>query len=58
VAGTANPYTTGVITAACTVTAVFVADIPNVIPTTGFSAIVLLTLVLGAIGALRRRRNS
>ncbi len=55
VPGTTSPYITGVITAACTVTAVFVEDAPRVVPTTQFGAILALTLALGFLGMRRRR---
>ncbi len=53
--GATSPYTTGPIAAACTVTATFAAVAPQTIPTAGWPALVLLSLVLAALG-LRRRR--
>lgn len=57
VPGSTSPYTTGVITAACTVTAVFVLEVPRVVPTIGFGAIVLLTFALGVLGIRRRHQR-
>jgi uncharacterized repeat protein (TIGR01451 family) len=57
VPGSTSPYTTGVITAACTVTAVFVLEVPRVVPTIGFGAIVLLTFALGVLGMRRRHQR-
>lgn len=56
VSGTTSPYTTGPVTAACTVTATFVALTAQTIPTTGWPALILLSLGLLALGSRRRWR--
>jgi len=55
VTGTTSPYTTGVITSACTVTATFASLFVAPVPATEWGVIVLLTLMLGVLGARRRR---
>jgi uncharacterized repeat protein (TIGR01451 family) len=58
VAGTTSPYTTGVITAACTVTATFtalVAATPTIVPTMNGAMLATLALLLLMIGALGKR---
>jgi len=55
VTGTTSPYTTGVITSACTVTATFASLFVAPVPATEWGVLVLLTLMLGVLGARRRR---